>query len=139
MAQQPGDCGHCQDTGQLLIDYTAPKSEEQLQAQIVEYHRAAYPEQQGLLFHVNNKARNRIEGNKMKAMGVQEGVSDLVWLCPGGVPLLLEVKFETGDQTPAQKRWQHQVDAAGYRYQIVRTLSQAAEIFHTLTPQNKQR
>ena len=98
-------------------------SELKLQSDIFQYHWNNYPHERGLLFHVNNKARNAIEGNKMKAMGVVSGVSDLIYLKPGGKPLLLELKFEDGLQSKEQKSWQIRTQAAGYEYKIIRSLA----------------
>lgn len=105
------------------------KSEDQLQAQIFQYHWNNYPDQRGLLFHVNNKARNRIEGAHMKAKGVVPGVSDLIYLRPGGKPVLMELKTDTGSQSTEQEKWQRAVEAAGYEYVIIRSLASALPFF----------
>jgi hypothetical protein len=97
-------------------------TEDQLQASIFQYHWNNYPQERGLLFHVNNKARNKIEGNKFKAMGVIPGVSDLIYLNPGGKPILIELKTENGTQSLEQKKWELQVRASGYQYVICRSL-----------------
>lgn len=99
-------------------------SEHKLQQQIFTWHWNNIPHERGLLFHINNKARNAIEGNKMKALGVISGVSDLIYLKPGGKPLMIELKFETGSQSAEQKRWQAAVEAAGYDYKIIRSLQE---------------
>ena len=99
------------------------QSEIQLQAEIFQYHWNSRPHERGLLFHVNNKARNAIEGNKMKAMGVVQGVSDLIYLKPGGSVIFIELKTETGTQSPEQRKWQQKVELAGYKYFIVKSLT----------------
>jgi hypothetical protein len=101
------------------------KSEIQLQAEIFSHHWNNHPSERGLLFHVNNKARNAIEGNRMKAMGVIAGVSDFIYLRPFGKPLFMELKTETGVQSPEQKKWQLRIEAAGYEYCIVKSLEDA--------------
>jgi len=105
------------------------QSEDQLQAAIFQHHWNNFPEQRRLLFHVNNKARNRIEGAHMKAKGVVPGVSDLIYLRPGGKPVLMELKTDTGAQSDEQIEWQEAVEAAGYEYVIVRSVTQAHDIF----------
>ena len=110
------------------------KSEDQLQAQIFQYHWNTYPAERGLLFHVNNKARNAIEGNRFKAMGVISGVSDLIYLKPGGKPVMIELKTETGAQSAEQKKWQAAIEASGYEYRIVRSLSEAILCFSEKLP-----
>ena len=104
-------------------------SEDQLQAEIFLWHWNNMPQERGLLFHVNQKARNAIEGNRMKAMGVIPGPSDLIYLKPGGKPVLMELKTDNGVQSPAQKQWQATVEAAGYEYFIIRSLEAAQKQF----------
>ena len=99
-------------------------TESRLQADIFCYHWNSYPHERGLLFHVNNKARNSIEGNRMKAMGSVPGVSDLVYLRPGGKPLLLELKLSEGSQSPDQKKWEAAVRKARYDYRVIRSLDE---------------
>jgi hypothetical protein len=100
------------------------QGEDQLQGQIFQWHWNNRPRERGLLFHVNNKARNAIEGNRFKAMGVIPGVSDLIYLKPGGKPLFIELKTETGSQSGPQKDWQAAIEVAGYRYIICRSLAE---------------
>lgn len=104
-------------------------TEDQLQAQIFQWHWNNLPQERGLLFHVNNKARNAIEGNKFKAMGVIPGVSDLIYLKPGGVPLFMELKTEVGTQSTVQREWERSITDAGYKYVIIRSLSEAIICF----------
>lgn len=104
-------------------------TEDQLQAQIFQYHWNNYPAERGLLFHVNNKARNAIEGNHMKAKGVVSGVSDLIYLKSGGKPLLMELKLPGATQSQVQVDWERAVIAAGYEYMIVRSLQEAIHRF----------
>ena len=104
-------------------------SESQLQAAIFQHHWNNYPEERGLLFHVNNKAKNAIEGNRFKAMGVIAGVSDLIYLRPGGKPLFIELKFMDGTQSPIQKDWQKKIEDAGYEYLISASYTQIINLF----------
>ncbi len=98
-------------------------SEDQLQAEIFQWHWNNKPNERGLLFHCQQKARNKIEGNRFKAMGVMPGVSDLIYLRPGGKPLFIELKIDTGTQSDVQKAWQKAIEAAGYEYVICRSLT----------------
>jgi hypothetical protein len=105
-------------------------TETQLQAQIFQYHWNNLPKERGLLFHVNNKARNAIEGAKFKAMGVVSGVSDLIYLKPGGKPILIELKTDNGAQSIEQKKWELHVKSAGYQYVICRSLEEFIKQIH---------
>ena len=57
----------------------------------------------------------------MKAMGVVAGVSDLVYLQPGGRVKFIEMKTETGSQSPEQKKFQLLAIGLGFEYVICRT------------------
>jgi hypothetical protein len=103
-------------------------TENQLQAQIFQFHWNNVKTERGLLFHVNNKARNSIEGAKFKAMGVIAGVSDLIYLKPGGLPILIELKIDKGSQSSEQKKWELLVRSAGYQYAICRSLEDFLKI-----------
>lgn len=59
----------------------------------------------------------------MKAMGVVQGVSDLIYLKPGGSVIFIELKTETGTQSPEQRKWQQKVESAGFKYFIVKSLT----------------
>jgi hypothetical protein len=81
-----------------------------------------------MLFHVNQKARNAIEGNRMKAMGVVAGVSDLIYL---RTMIFIEMKTETGIQSKEQQRFQQIVESLGYVYVICRSLPHFQKIIIT--------
>ena len=63
---------------------------------------------------------------QLKAMGLVAGVSDMTYLSKSG-PIFLEFKTETGKQTTKQKEWQSTVEAAGYRYVIIRSFADFAK------------
>lgn len=105
-----------------------PQSEDQLQAACFCWHWNNKPAERRRLFHVNQKARNAIEGNRMKAMGVVPGVSDLIYLSTSG-PIFIEMKTETGVQSPDQKEFEKLVTSLGYKYIICRSLNEFIQIF----------
>ncbi|EAR14042.1 hypothetical protein RB2501_01410 [Robiginitalea biformata HTCC2501] len=77
---------------------------------------------------VHNSASSRINGARLKTMGMVPGVSDMIYLKPGGRPLLIEIKTMRGTQSPKQVAWQARVVANGYRYYVVRSLDEMKEI-----------
>ncbi len=97
-------------------------TEDNLQATIFQYHWNTFPMERGRLFHINQKARNAIEGNRMKAMGVVPGVSDFCYLVPGGKVFWLELKTETGRQSDEQIKFQKLCESLGHDYRIIRSL-----------------
>jgi hypothetical protein len=102
-------------------------TEERLQFEIILWFNYTYPNKRGQLFHVNQKSRNSIEGNKMKSMGVVPGVSDLILIQQGKV-LFIELKTNTGLQRPAQIKFQKMVELLGHQYHLIRSLDDFKKI-----------
>jgi hypothetical protein len=95
-------------------------SEDRLQQECFTWHWNKKPKERGLLFMVYNGAVNRIQGAQLKSKGMVKGVSDMIYLRPGGNPLLIEV----GRQSQAQMDWEKTVLKNGYEYHLVRSLEQ---------------
>lgn len=95
------------------------KTESRTQAEIFQHHWNTYPKERGLLFMVHNTPKNKIDGARLKAMGMVSGVSDLIYLSPNGV-VAVEVKTKTGKQSKRQVEWQKSVESIGIRYEVVR-------------------
>lgn len=104
------------------------REEDILQAEIVTWYSLEYgKEHNKCLFHCNNKAKNAIEGNRMKAMGVKTGVSDLILVAKGSV-IFVELKAQKGKQDPEQVIFENQVKALGNTYVIIRSLDEFKSI-----------
>ena len=75
----------------------------------------------------NGGSRHKIEAANMKRQGVKRGVADVILQIPkkGYASLCLEFKTSTGKQSPDQKEYQRQVEMAGSKYAIVRSVEQA--------------
>lgn len=112
------------EQGKIIL----PQSEDQLQSECFQWHWNNFPAERGQLFHVNQKSRNAIEGNRMKAMGVVPGVSDMILLRPGDI-IFIEMKTETGVQSAEQKKFEALVTGLGFKYIIVRSLLSFQKIF----------
>lgn len=102
---------------------TQVTSESRLQSDCFTWFHNSFPSQRQMLFHVQNKARNAIEGNKFKAMGVVKGISDLILILPGRV-VFIELKTDTGTQSADQKLFEMKVKARGFEYLIMRSLEE---------------
>ena len=111
---------------------TASLSEHQIQAQIIAYFNQHYPNHRKCLFHVNNKAKDSLEGARMKTLGVVSGVSDLVLLAPSAV-YFIELKDQTGRQSDHQKAFQQQAESLHHHYLIIRSLEEFKDLVSTLT------
>lgn len=103
-------------------------SEARLQQNIFTFHWNSYPTERGLLFMVFNQAVNKIQGAQLKSQGMIAGVSDMIYLRPSGKPLFLELKTETGTQSPKQRKWQSLVESNGYQYEVAHNLEEAKNI-----------
>lgn len=66
-----------------------------------------------------NNPKNAIHGAILRGLGLIAGVADMTYLSPSGV-IFIEMKFGDGKQSPAQIDWQRKVEAAGYRYELIK-------------------
>lgn len=98
-------------------------NEEQLQAKCYQWFWNTYPEHRQMLFHVQQSAKNWIQGSRFKAIGVTSGVSDLVLILKNRI-VFIELKVESGKQSPAQVTFQDKVETRGHQYSIVRTFEE---------------
>lgn len=81
-----------------------------------------------LLFAVpNGGSRNKIEAANMKRQGTKRGVADVICQIPkkGYASLCMEFKTMKGKQSDEQKEYQRQVESAGSKYVLVRSVEQA--------------
>lgn len=108
------------------------QEEHRIQCAIVKWFYYAYPAYRGgCLFAVPNGGHRNIQtAARLKAEGVTSGVSDLLLLVPKREyhGLCVEVKTPVGRQSDNQKNWQRIIEAQGYRYEIVRSLDEFAEL-----------
>ena len=99
-------------------------SESKLQAKCYQWFHNKYPSLRGLLCYNLNNSKNNIDGNRNKALGLQAGRSDMVIYLNGGRAVMLEMKTDTGKQTPAQVKWENTITDAGYDYIVIRSFEQ---------------
>ena len=108
------------------------QEEHRIQCAIVKWFYYAYPAYRGgCLFAVPNGGHRNIQtARNLKAEGVTSGVSDLLLLVPKREyhGLCVEVKTPVGRQSDNQKNWQRIIEAQGYKYCIVRSLDEFAEL-----------
>ena len=108
------------------------QEEHKIQCAIVKWFYYAYPQYRGGLFFAipNGGHRNIQTARALKAEGVTAGVSDLMLLVPsrGYHALCVEVKTIKGRQSEFQKAWEAKVEAQGFKYAIVRSLDDFAEL-----------
>lgn len=97
-------------------------TESRLQADCYVWFHNNYPEYRGLLCYNLGNSKNKIDGNRNKAMGLQKGRADMT-LYVKGTAYFFEFKTETGIQSPDQKTWQAKVTEQGFKYHIVRSFT----------------
>lgn len=97
--------------------------EQKIQGECYMWFHNTFPELRGLLCYNLNNSRNRIDGARNKALGLQKGRSDLV-LYFGGKAYMIEIKTATGTQEPEQIEWEAKITAHGFTYVIKRSLEE---------------
>lgn len=110
------------------------EDEHKLQVACVKWFRTQYQELRPYLFAVpNGGRRDETTARKLKDEGVVAGVSDLILMLPNKEhhALLIEMKTETGRQSPSQAEWQESMEAMGYHYVICRSLYEFIKVVRT--------
>jgi len=95
--------------------------EARLQQECYMYFHNTYPNLRGLFFKIKNEGTNKITGARDKATGLIAGVADSCLLI-NRTAVFIEFKMGKGRQSENQIAWEKTVNAAGYKYVIVRTL-----------------
>lgn len=102
------------------------KTEDRIQQDIVKWFKGEYclrhHSPRHMIFHVANQGQNAKEQIRKKAIGMLPGVSDLIVLANGRC-YFVEVKDDKGRQQPKQIEFEQQVEAQGFDYIIVRSLT----------------
>ena len=82
-----------------------------------------YPDLRGLLCYNLSNSKNRVDGAKNKALGLQAGSSDMVFYYKSKA-YMIEMKTKIGKQSKVQKNWQDTVKAQGFEYVIIKSLEE---------------
>jgi hypothetical protein len=101
--------------------------EHGLQCTCVTLFRYRHPDMARVLFAVpNGGRRDAATGSRLKDEGVTAGVADLILLHRTSRygALCIEMKTDTGRQSPAQKEWQREAENNGSKYVVVRSLEE---------------
>ncbi len=105
--------------------------ESELQRSCKQWFDLQYPKLSRLCFAVpNGGARNAREAAIMKGEGVTAGVADMIILIPrkGYGCLCIEFKTKDGRQSESQKLWQHDAEANGNKYVVVRSIEEFMKV-----------
>lgn len=109
-------------------------TEDQLQAQCVEWFRMQYPGK--IIFAIpNGGSRNKIEAAKLKRCGVRAGVPDLcipetVYGCGSGAKIGLYIELKVGRNKLTDKQFDIRVylQAQGYCVEICYTFEEFVKV-----------
>lgn len=107
-------------------------TESAIQAHCVAWFRWQYPAYRALLFSIPNGAhlagtpgQRAAQYGRLVREGFVPGAADLFLAVPGEKPgLFIEMKTDKGRQRPEQKAFEQSVTAAGYGYEVCRSLEQ---------------
>jgi hypothetical protein len=83
------------------------------------------------LHHIpNGGQRDKREAYMMSQQGVRKGVADLFLPSPrqGKHGLYIELKTDSGVQSPEQKKFQAHVESEGYQYELCRSWEAGKEV-----------
>ena len=106
-------------------------AEDRIQSHAYLWFHNTYPKFRGLLCYNHNNPKNKIDGNRQKALGLQAGRSDLVFYF-NGISYMIEMKTPTGKQSEVQKKWQKQIESQGFKYVVCRSLESFQEIINEI-------
>jgi hypothetical protein len=94
--------------------------EDIMQADCFQWHWNTYPNERRMLYHVQQKAKNAVEGARFKALGVVRGPSDLVLIVYGMV-IFIELKLPGKTQHEEQIDFERKCTERGHLYLIIRS------------------
>ena len=105
--------------------------EDRIQSEAYQWFHNAYPNLRGLLAYNLNNSRNKIDGNKNLAMGLQKGRADFEFLWNRTV-IFIEMKTDSGAQSPEQEKWQKMVEKWDYSYHVCRSVEEFKKLINDI-------
>ncbi len=105
-----------------------PQSEAVIQKAIVTYLRGVLP-RDCIVHHIRNQGskgglKGKIEGGKLKEMGLLAGMPDLIVLLPSARVVWFEVKNDTGTATRTQQHMWQRLRILGHDCAMVRSVDE---------------
>ncbi len=100
--------------------------EDDLQISVIEYLGIVKPK--AFYFHVPNGGVMHVSHKiKLKRMGIQPGVADLLFILPGGQLGAIELKLPKGRQSPGQKTFEGVCGDYDVPYVIAHSIEEVAQ------------
>ncbi len=101
--------------------------EDDLQVAVIEYLKLVKPD--AFYFHVPNGGMMHVSHKlKLKRMGVQPGVADLLFIRPGGRLGCIELKLPKGRQSTGQREFERVCGVYGADYKIAHSIEEVTQI-----------
>lgn len=113
------------------------QSEAQLQSRCVVWFKNTYRDLRSLYYcNKNDGKKSKVTGSLDMAMGVTPGIPDTFLAIPSGDHhgLYIEFKTLTGTLSPVQKLVIPQLQAKGYRVEVIRTEQDFQELIREYLP-----
>lgn len=107
------------------------QSEDKIHTDCYVFFHNTYPSLRGLLCYNLGNSKNKIDGARNRAKGLQKGRSDFT-LYYQGKAYMIELKTETGDQRKEQIEWQCKIESQGFQYFLIRSLSEFQELIKNI-------
>lgn len=86
-----------------------------------------------MLFHVQQKAKNAVEGSRFKSLGVVKGPSDLIYITYGKtVYIEMKIKESWSTQSDEQEDFEKKVKERYQEYYVVRTFEEFTSLIKKL-------
>jgi hypothetical protein len=106
------------------------RAEDQIQAAIVNWLRTVLPG--AIVLHLHNNPRSKVDGARLKAMGLVKGAPDLLVCLPGGRGVFIEVKAPKGRVSPEQHGFSFACQGIGWTWFVARSIDDVSLAFKAL-------
>ncbi len=109
---------------------TKSREEDQIQAAIVAHIRTVLPN--AIVLHLHNNPRSKIDGARLKRMGLTAGAPDLLVCLSKGRGLFIEVKSANGRVQPEQHSFATACNVIGWPWFVARSIEDVSLAFEAL-------
>lgn len=106
------------------------REEDTIQAAIVDWLRLVLPN--AIVAHIHNNPRSKIDGARLKRMGLVAGAPDLLVCLHGGRGLFIEVKAPKGRVEPEQHAFANDCLVIGWSWFVARSIDDVRLAFRAL-------
>lgn len=113
------------------------REEDTIQAAIVDWLRLVLPN--AIVAHIHNNPRSKIDGARLKKMGLVAGAPDLLVCLHGGRGLFIEVKAPKGRVEPEQHAFANNCLVIGWPWFVARSIDDVKGALASLGIETRER